>query len=124
MSATKLHGPGDDKTRFVEDIKKWIYLETQLKMANEKIKLLRDHRQTLSQGIISYMQTKNLLASKIQVNNQLLKVSNKKEYAGLSYGFVEKCLEELMHDKQKVKEYIDYMKEKREVENTMELKLV
>jgi hypothetical protein len=114
----------NNNTQFVEDIKKWIYLETQLKVANEKIKVLRDHRHTLNQSIISYMTTKNLLNAKIQVNNQLIKVSNKKEYGSLSYTYIEKCLEELIGDKLKVKEYIEYMKNKRDIENTMELKLV
>ena len=114
----------DNNAQFTEDIKKWMYLETQLKLANEKIKILRDHKNVLNQSIINYMNTKNILNAKIQVNNQFIKVYNKKEYGNLSYTYIEKCLEELIGDKNKVKEYIEYMKNKRDIENTMELKIV
>jgi hypothetical protein len=51
-----------------------------------------------------------------------LRIFEKKEYTGLTFGYLEKCLGELIADKSQVEYIIKYLKDKREMNIVYELK--
>ena len=63
-----------------------------------------------------------MVNKKIGITNGELKVVEKKEYSPLSYGYIEKKLEEIIPDKSHVEYIIQYLKDKREINITQELR--
>jgi len=110
------------KNQFIENVQKWVLIDKQLKIVNEKTKKMREIKNTLSQDICEYMNDNNMINKKIGITNGELKVVEKKEYSPLSYGYIEKKLEEIIPDKSHVEYIIQYLKDKREISISQELR--
>jgi len=110
------------KNQFIENVQKWVLIDKQLKIVNEKTKKMREMKNTLSQDICEYMNENNMVNKKIGITNGELKVVEKKEYSPLSYGYIEKKLEEIIPDKSHVEYIIQYLKDKREISISQELR--
>jgi len=108
--------------QFVENVKKWVLLDSQLKIVNEKTKKMREYKAQLGNEIIQYMEGKNKLDSRIQITDGELSFCNKKEYAPLTYFYIEKCLAEIVSDKSQVEFIIEYLKTNRNIKNTIEVR--
>ena len=103
------------KNQFVENVQKWVLIDSQLKIVNEKTKKMREMKNTLSEEICNYMIENNLNNKKIGITNGELRLVEKKEYSPLSYGYVEKRLTEIIPDKSHVEYIIQYLKDNREI---------
>jgi hypothetical protein len=68
------------------------------------------------------MKSKNLLQNKIEINGGELAIYEKKEYSSLTFGYIEKCLAEIISDKSQVDYIIHYLKEKRTVEMVLDIR--
>lgn len=110
------------KNQFIENVQKWVLIDKQLKIVNEKTKKMREMKNTLSQDICEYMNDNNMINKKIGITNGELKVVDKKEYSPLSYGYIEKKLEEIIPDKSHVEYIIQYLKDNREISISQELR--
>lgn len=103
------------KNQFVENVQKWVLIDSQLKIVNEKTKKMREMKNALSEEICNYMIENNLNNKKIGITNGELRLVEKKEYSPLSYGYVEKRLTEIIPDKSHVEYIIQYLKDNREI---------
>jgi hypothetical protein len=110
-------------TIFVNDIKIWVNLDKQLKMINEKTRNIREEKQKASERICKYLSENNKTKSKIKLNDGELKLYDKKEYSPLTFGFLEKCLKEIISDENQVDYIINFVKENREITTTLDLKI-
>jgi hypothetical protein len=110
------------KNEFIENIKNWIVLDNQLKIVNEKTKKMREMKNQLNDSIAKYMNESNLSKNKIGISDGELRLCEKKEYSPLTYGYIENRLEELITDKAQVQYIIKYLKEKREITTSFEIK--
>ena len=110
------------KNNFVGNVQKWVALDNLLKMINEKTKEIRSKKASIHDEIHEYMKTNNLLENKIKISDGELCVYEKKEYTGLTFTYLEKCLGELIPDKNKVELIIKYIKDNREIGIAHELK--
>lgn len=111
-----------EKTEFVEKVKQWAVLEKQLKTVNEKAKELRRQKSELSESICQYMETHPVWNKTIQLSDGHIRMSEKNEYAPISFSYVEECLETLIQDKEQVETIMDYLYEHRESRVVNELK--
>lgn len=111
-----------EKTKFVEQVKQWATLEKQLKQINEKTRELRAQKSELADAICEYMETHPISNNTIQLTDGHIRMSEKKEYAPLSFSYVEECLETLITEKQHVEAIMDYLYEHREMRVVNELK--
>ena len=111
-----------EKTKFVENVKKWANLEKQLKTVNEKTRELRAQKSELSDEICQYLETHPISNNTIQLTDGHIRMSEKKEYAPLSFSYVEECLETLIPEKSHVDAIMDYLYEHREMRVVNELK--
>ena len=93
-----------------------------MKLINEKTKKLREHKSTLTSQIVSHMEKNNLQNSKIEITDGLLKLYNKKEYSPLTYGYIEKCLANIISDKSHVDYIIQYLKDNREIKSEIDIR--
>jgi predicted transcriptional regulator len=111
-----------EKTEFVEHVKRWAAIEKQLKTINEKAKELRKQKSELSDAICQYMETHPISNNSIQLTDGQIRMSERKEYAPLSFSYIEECLETLIPEKEHVDVILDYLYEHREVRVINELK--
>jgi uncharacterized protein YllA (UPF0747 family) len=110
------------RSQFIENVQKWVLVDSQLKVVNEKTKKMREMKNTLSDEICKYMNENNLNNKKIGITNGELRMVEKKDYSPLSYGYIEKKLQEIIPDKSHVEYIIQYLKDKREITLSQELR--
>lgn len=110
-----------NKSDLIENIKNWVTYDSQLKLINDKTKILRENKNELTKSICNYA-TLNNIKSKIEISDGTLTFCEKKDYSPLTYSYVERCLGELINDKEKVDYIIEYMKSNREVTKSYDIK--
>ena len=107
---------------FQEDIKKWVTLDSQLKVLNDKAKDIRNDRNELTNNIMSFVDDNNLSTSTIKISDGRLKFATNKQTAPLTLSFLDKCLMEIFNDEEKVGQIMDYIKDKREIKYNCDIK--
>lgn len=110
-----------NKSDLIENIKTWVTYDSQIKLINDKTKILRENKNELTKNICNYANTNNI-KSKIEISDGTLTFCEKKDYSPLTYSYVEKCLGELINDKEKVDYIIEYMKSNREVTKSYDIR--
>ena len=111
-----------DKGEFVENVQKWVALDSQLKMINEKTKIMRDNKHELSERISKYVDTNGMRDSKVEISDGALRFCEKKEYAPLTFGYIEESLYKLIPNKENVDKIIKHLKDNREVKTSPDIR--
>jgi len=111
-----------EKEEFVENIKKWATLDSQLKIVHEKTKTMRELKHNLSSQICNYITENNLQNKKIQISDGTLQYHEKKEYPPLTYAYIENSLNKIIPNEEHVKYIIQYLKENREVKSSPDIR--
>jgi len=104
----------NNKDEFINNIKQWVNLDSQLKIVNEKTKLMRERKTLLNSQICEYANENNIYNKHIEITDGMLKFYKRKEYKPLTYGFVEESLHEIIPNKEHVEFILKHLKEKRE----------
>lgn len=107
---------------FENNIQKWVAVDNQLKTLNEKIKMLRETRNSLTNDITSYAEKNNLTNSAVNISDGKLKFVNTKVQPPLTFKFLEKTLGEVIHNEVQAKLIVDQIKNKRESKIVPEIK--
>ena len=110
-----------DKNKLIENVQKWVLIEGKLKEVNEKTKKMREMKNQLGKDICNYM-TENNLNNHIEISDGELRFFEKKEYTPLSFGYIEKRLQEIIADEEQVNFIIKYLKDKRETNTYLDIK--
>jgi hypothetical protein len=110
------------KTDFVNNIQKWVATDTQLKSANEKIRQIRDSKNQLTVQICNFVDTHNIRSTKLDISDGNLKVYDRKEYAPLTFGYIEESLHKIIPNKEHVEYIVKYIKDNREVTTTSDIR--
>ena len=110
------------KEQFVEKVKKWVVLDSQLKLVHEKTKILREEKSQLNSEICQYLETNDMKYKKIGIHDGELKMHEKKEYSPLSFTFLEEHLGKIVNDSNQLHSILEYLKEQREVKMSSEIK--
>jgi len=108
--------------QFTQNIKTWVSLDTQLKTVQERIKPIREKKNDLTKEIAQYVQNNQLQKKRIEISDGSLGVYEKKEYSALTYGYIEKCLGEIIPDKKHVEYILTYLREHREVKKGFDIR--
>lgn len=109
-------------SNFAEQIKEWVQIDNRVKTLNEELKELRNNRTNLTTAIYDYATNNNLEHAVIQISDGKLKFQNTRVPQALTLKFVKECLEECIGGSVDVNEIIDYIKDKREVKYTNDIK--
>ena len=107
---------------FESQIQQWVQLDNQLKQINEKVKDLREKRNTLEQNITIYAASNNLTNSTVQISDGKLKFVNTKIQEPLTFKYLEKTLNEVIKNESQVKLIIEHIRQKREIKIVPEIK--
>jgi hypothetical protein len=111
-----------DKTKFVENIQKWVVIDTQIKRINEKMQEIRKNKSELVGEITEYVTKNGLNNATVEISDGELTFVEKREYPALTYSYLEECLSEIMSDKKQIQYILQYMKDNRKIKTAMEIK--
>jgi len=116
------------KANLIENIKKWILLDTNMKLVNEKIKQIRIMRNEITEEICDCMlkqtNSTNLKNQNIKFNDGELRFYEKKEYSPLSFSYIEECLENILEDESQIEFIMDYLRDNREITSSIDIKRI
>ena len=110
------------KEIFAENVRKWVILDTQLKMVHEKTKEMRDAKHKSTALICEYMEKNGIQDKKIEIHDGDLKIYEKKEYPPLTYSYIEECLDKIVTNKSQVEYILKYLKENREIKQVQDIR--
>jgi len=105
----------------VNSIQKWVSIDQQLQLVNDKTKKMRETKSILTNNICDYMKNNNIKGN-IGITDGELKIYEKKEYKSLSFTYITNCLENIIKDKSQVEQIIKYLKDNREINTSSEIK--
>ena len=112
----------DEKTKFVDNIQRWVKLDTQIKSVNEKLKKAREVKNQLLNNIVGYVESNNMEATKIEISDGELRFYEKREYQPITFTYIEESLGKLIVDKKQVDCIMDYLRENREITVSMDIR--
>jgi len=107
---------------FEQQIQQWVAIDNQMKILGDKIKELRDKKNTISEQINTHVETTELSNASVKINDGQLKFVKVKETQQLTFKYLETCLSEIIKNEEQVKKIVDYIKNKREVKYVPEIK--
>jgi len=105
----------NDKSQFVENIQKWVSLDNQLKIINEKMKKARIYKNELIDQITNYAVYNELQDRKIEISDGELRFYDKKDYQPITFSYIEDCLQHLITDERHVEYIMKYLRENRKI---------
>ena len=107
---------------FTDKIKQWVQVDNRVKTLNEELKEVRRDRNELTGTIFNYASENNLENAVIQISDGKLRFQNTRVPQSLTLKFIKECLEECLGNQVDVNQIIDFIKEKREVKYTNDIK--
>ena len=107
---------------FEENIKKWVVIDNQLKILNERAKQIRGEKNTTEEAIMTYVETNQLKNATINITNGKLRFVNTKQTTPLTLKYVEECLGKCLGNEAQVKQVMQLIKTSREVSYTADIK--
>jgi hypothetical protein len=109
---------------FEKKLEEWIIMDNQIKNLNEQIKAMRDKKNNMNNEIIQFVENNNLLNTKIQIHNNNIKFVNTNISPSITFKYLEQCLHEIIKNEIQVKKIIEYIKQKREIKQQIEIKRI
>lgn len=103
-------------------IQKWVAVDNQLILLQEKTKKMREWKKKLTEKITGELQEKGWENKIFEIPDGELKLQEKNEYSTLSFGYIEECLSELIPDETQVDFVMDYLREHREMKTVMDIR--
>jgi hypothetical protein len=107
---------------FEQNIQQWISVDNQMKQLTDKIKELRDKKNTLNDAIFNHVENSNLSNATVQISDGKLKFIKTKDTQQLTFKYLETCLHEIIKNEEQVNKIVDYIKNKRDVKYVPEIK--
>ena len=104
------------------NVQKWVVLDSQLKLINERTKQIREMKHRITDEICETMISRNHQDKPIQISDGYLKIYEKKEYQPLTYGYVEDTLNKVIKNKDHVSQIIKLLKDNREITTTYDIR--
>jgi len=103
-------------------VRKWTMLDNKIRELNQEIKTMRVQKAETGLSVCEFMKSKGLENKKIDIGNSVISIYEKNEYPSLTFGYIEKCLGEIISDKDKVTIIIKNLKDKREIKKSNDLR--
>ena len=109
-------------TSFEENIQRWVSIDNQLKILNEKIRDLRDKKSDLTQCILNHAEENHMGSPTIQISDGKLKFTNTRVAEPLTYKYLETNLGDIIKNPDQVRTIIQSLKQKRCIKVEPEIK--
>lgn len=102
-----------------DHIQKWVSIDNQLRLANERVRDLRDKRTKITNDII---EKNNIINNKIPVSDGHLKIVTINTSEPLTFTYLEKSLKEIIKNENQVKLILDHIRNRRSIKSNIEIK--
>ena len=99
---------------FVENIKKWIVLDNNIKQINSSLKKIKTNKTSVEKDILDFASQYNLDNKIININNNKIVFSTSTTYPSISLKLLKEVLEETISDIKGVQVILDLLSKKRE----------
>ena len=109
---------------FEDQIKTWVSIDNEIKLHNEKLKQLRSKRNDITEKVTSYLEENSLEKAKIEITGGSIGFVQNRIVAPLSLRFIEGCLKDVIANEGQVDQIMNYIKEKRDIKYSPDLKRV
>jgi len=103
------------RNEFIDNVKQWVTLDSQLKIVNEKTRIMREAKGTLNGKICSFVNDNNMNHKHVEISDGTLKFYKRNEYKPLTYAYLEKSLHDIIPNVKHVEHILNHLKENREV---------
>ena len=110
------------KSDFEKQIQQWVSVDDQIKGLNEKLKELREKKNTLNTNITTYASKNNIFGSTIKIGDGKLKFGTVNAQQQITLGYLQKCLGEVIKNESQAQQIFEYIKNNREVKTNFEIK--
>lgn len=107
---------------FEDKIKKWVHLDNQLKIVNDKIKEIKQEKDNVEEQIIQYIDENNLNNATAKISGGKLKFVETKQASPLTLKYIKECLNGCIENQQQVELILNYIKENREIKYSKDIK--
>jgi hypothetical protein len=105
-------------------LKQWVAIDNQMRILGDRMKELRDKKNTITKQITSSIETENLNNYTFKTADGQVKIQMVKDTQQLTFKHLETCLSEIIKNEEQVKKIIEYVKNKREVNYVPEIKRI
>ena len=109
---------------FEKQVQEWVAADNQIKTLTNKIKELRDIRNTNEASILNYVETKKINQATINISDGTLKFVSVKQVAPITLKHVNECLEKCIKNKEQVDYVMKVIKESRESKYITDIKRI
>jgi len=106
---------------FTNQIQQWVELDNELKNLNEKIKQIREKRNSLEKNIVNTA-TVNNYSNIVNISDGKLKFTNTRIPEPLTFKYLEKTLKEIIKNESQANLIMEHIKLKREIKIVPEIK--
>jgi hypothetical protein len=107
---------------FSQKMQEWNRLRTQISFLQEELKPLKERQQELSTEMRQIMREKDRLNLVIDLPDGFVRVQSRKEYSGMTFQYINQCMETLIPDEEQRQYVLQYLKDNRTVREVEELK--
>lgn len=105
---------------FQENIQKWVRLDNQSRLLNEKIREVREKKSECLKSLIEYSEMNEICD--IQISDGRLKFTKNRVSEPLTYKYLEKSLSEIIRNTNHVNQIMEYIKKSREIKIVQDIK--
>ena len=106
---------------FTNQIQQWVELDNELKKLNEKIKQIREKRNSLEKNIVNTAEINNY-SNIVNISDGKLKFTNTRIPEPLTFKYLEKTLKEIIKNESQANLIMEHIKQKREIKIVPEIK--
>lgn len=110
-----------DKEQFIQNLKKWVLLDSQLKVVNEKTKKMREIKHELIKQISEYSNN-HKINNKIKITDGELRITEKKEYSPLTFTYIQECLQKIISEQEQIDFIMNYLRDNREISTVPDIR--
>ena len=107
---------------FEQTIQQWISIDDQIKIYSEKIKELRERKNSVENKATQIACENKLLNSTIKIKDVNLKIVNTKITSPLTFKYLEKSLGGIIQNKEQVQRILMHIKNNRDTKIIQEIK--
>lgn len=107
---------------FEKKVQDWVMLDNQIKAMNDKLKELKEIRNTNEVEILNYVEKNKLNKTTINISDGNLKFVSLTQTAPLTLKYVAECLEKCIKNKEQVEYVMNLIKGSRDRKSIMDIK--
>ena len=96
-----------------EDFKKWVELDNNQKIINDKIKKIRDEKNELSEKIFRQCKQRDIETFTVNISDGCLNIQDVKQANTITYKFLDESLKSYFKNEDEANKLLQYIKEKR-----------